>query len=1096
MVVEQSSISEELQQLNDPLRAFTTLGGKDAITLRNAQLAKEFQGHSGKLMILDEAKALGDVILPDLQRAFDTLTSLGANVVILTTEDERKTPAGQVVRSEDYLNDQLALNGFGNPEEGTFDDNVIACLLDYGQGNVVCVVGENWIDIIDDTELVEIQTQILTQANYGGFENTQAGVRLGMEFFASEIEQSLTQTQQTQPVPGSSEQGYGPSAGDENEAVISVPGTPEGVAQPKVVLPLAVGSFLLVSVLTVAAGIYTYKERKWRKEKLLEISKQAEVLNQVREKFSQYIASNTPFDAYTTLLQLYETNYPEKVDEVDEQYEAFFAQLKKIDQLDLVITQTKIGTMSRRDAFPVVQQSYQELLRLIPELTTAIDGLVSQVEEMNQKIAQAESNLAQAEQMLQTTEQWILSQKDKYADFIPNPERIILGLQSEFSDAKACFEGDQKKLLLGSEKLAQLQDRHEQLKSVLEVMSVAVTTYWNSHADFINWTKPWEQEVGNTGEFLTSTRQLLTRAGADLESNKPAQVILETVNEVGSENLLALKFVTHLIAALDARNQRQKRVDEFINLGFRDTAVQPLKAKTAYNLSEAIKLAKAGNWSAATTALQLGLTLTEDAVVTMQNTKKLKESNDAAIQQLSHDVAATQRSLKDTTMPIWQKLQTYKSANYSEVADHITKIEALLAEIFDKPEDEYDLASIASRNNSMEEQRFTDAESVINAMHRELAVAKRLIDQVSAQYKLVETARAQHQQAILVAERHVAAVDHVKSIKEHDSYVSTDVDRQVENARKIIGNAKKNAEQELYVAALKDAAEASEIAIKAKEEAEQQIATIRALFTKLEQVRGSATNHSQLAARSVTDEADAVVSTETSELVRQMQSKLSDLVAAAQSLTRYEDKVLAQKLEQMVSELEQFSSYYVTPVNESLEKDQRKHRELLQQAETAISQARDAINSAESSVENARAGGVGRSLLRAAQDELPDQPAWGTVKSRIELVITQAISARQKAERAESAADEAIKQQLEKEERERRRREAEKREQERKERERQAAVERAQAEKRRQEQQRQDEIRQKQREQEAERARERDRQVRKAAEQRMGKPTGGLKPKR
>lgn len=1084
----------------NPIKKENFFGFIDELTnkpsLAEGKLSPERQTQEGSFLLIDDSKVFGDKVFPDLQRSFDALVKQGAKVVIITTDDTGRTTAGQELSSEAYLNKVLQDEGYGSVETGDFDQNVIACLLNYELGEVICTIGENWFDAITKSEIEEAQDMIIAQAGNGSPENNQTAIRIALEFFEDEILEttvsSKNQTNTSGSHESSSDSSTAETASDNTEEgnVISVPTETQSAAKSELIAPF-IGGFLFIAIgmLAIWKGIKFTRRQRTELKNIAELTGE---INLLHEQYVKEMAYDLAERRYAYLMSKYAESYPEKAEEVQERLSFFQNTNKKINDLAKLISENKIRLYSKSDSINLVKQAQLELKSQLEILLKEIDSTENEFFIVDTQIEQSRAKFETAKKSFEELQSTVNSLNQKYPEYIPEATIVLKKISAQLTTADEYTNPDSPKVLLGNDMCSEISQDIDKTNNVLTLFTTSIDTVSAIESGLETKFAKW-QIVEQPTDLITSVKRSLKEISASISNGESIENLKENVEVVQKEIKSFIQYVSALEESLQSVDRDSITLQSYFNENFSEEHIADTLTSRNDLVKRSITNAKNGIWSSAIDEAQLIDNKSAQAVETLKTLKELRNKNTSQIQELSKDVASAQTTLMQTLSGKWQELQSkYKQENYSNIKSNFDEAKNLLLEIFDDPSDENDLASQAEKENSMskDKQNFREAENLISALNRKLVRAKSLMDELSSRYDLVISSEQQYQAAILAAEKQIQTAIQTKS-GPSDQMVDSNVDTMIKNAQDAVAKAKQSGENKNYVLAYQLAQDANRIAIEARQDAEDQIKKIQSLYSDLEQEKSKQRSLVTSAFNKIDAEADAVVSPSTMEAARKMKNDLTNLEVNANSFAQYEDTQLANQLEAAIEQLKRLGSYTVQEALNMLKNDQQEHQQQIDSAKRAIASAEEAIQAAREKVNNYRAGSSGDTQLNQAISEKPNPPVWGTQKSEIDKITNKAINSKRLADQAYAIANQAIKDRIEEEEeRERKRRaeEAEKRRQEEKERqERQEAADR----KRKEERDRQDAQRRRDDD------RRRDQQMaeasRRSSQQRTGTASGGLR---
>ena len=211
----------------------------------------------------------------------------------------------------------------------------------------------------------------------------------------------------------------------------------------------------------------------------------------------------------------------------------------------------------------------------------------------------------------------------------------------------------------------------------------------------------------------------------------------------------------------------------------------------------------------------------------------------------------------------------------------------------------------------------------------------------------------------------------------------------------------------MYIAALEAANRATDLAIRARQSAEEQIRVLQQLFSRLEQHKESSNSRAKELIQKVIDEEDAVITSRTLNLQRSIEQMLLAVVTEERGLASKEDHDLAEGINQLLSEFDSIDRK-VAELKRLYHADRESYQQLLNKLNDAIRDAESAISTAAITCSHPDAGSSGNFSLSSARSSKPSQATWGVKRSEIKSRIESAKQAKSYADDAYSQANSAI----------------------------------------------------------------------------------------
>jgi hypothetical protein len=349
----------------------------------------------------------------------------------------------------------------------------------------------------------------------------------------------------------------------------------------------------------------------------------------------------------------------------------------------------------------------------------------------------------------------------------------------------------------------------------------------------------------------------------------------------------------------------------------------------------------------------------------------------------------------DEAAPVWQTLQTYPKGNWADVADDMDQATQTLQSLHDDQVDQIE------RLNSLEEQKFDEAEQMLTQAAADLAQIEQQLQAVVNRLAEVQAAEANIQEALRLTEADLAKAEALRD--QEDIKIEPEVDKQIEKARRKLAEAQRLTEARDFIAATDAQSEARQLATAAYAAASEQVQEINTLQAELEAVaKGVAGKVGQCKTKAKALPAMAKTA-KTNELVQQALDGFSKAKQSRVASTGLEDRALAKALRAAIAAYDKVSQQ-ADQALQQIAADREKYDSYRNAALGAMRTAQAAIQKAERAVRNRDAGGAGWHALQRAKTAQPKVPTSGMSKQALARLRKKAEEAQHYAEQAERQA--------------------------------------------------------------------------------------------
>ncbi len=470
---------------------------------------------------------------------------------------------------------------------------------------------------------------------------------------------------------------------------------------------------------------------------------------------------------------------------------------------------------------------------------------------------------------------------------------------------------------------------------------------------------------------------------------------LEVIEQV-LEVLQDLETVRAFLRAMNDHGRRQAKIEAITAQGYRPSGLADDWQEIKTDVQTITQCILAGDYVGAAPWIEELNIDSQRALAEAQAWQALDEQNVASLDRFRDEIARIGQWWQDEVTPAWQTLQTYPQVNWTDVGTEMESAEKTLQQL---REDQ--IRQIESLN-SMTVQKFTEAERLLTYTTADLTQVERQFRTIVNRLAELQAAEAHIAAALDLTEADLVRAEALRN--REDIKIGPEVDRQIEQARRQLAEAKRLTEASQFIAAMNVQATARQWATAAYVAADEQVRQINALQTKLAMVVKNAQEKKRqylAAARKLPPVAQTA---STNRLGWQLRDKLSEAEQARAVAAGLEDRALAQALQVAIEaydEVGQLAEWTVRQVAT----DRQEYEEHLEQALTALAQAQQAIQQAAQVVRQSDASGAWWHALHRAQTTLPSVDATKqATKDALIRIRQQAEAAYRDARQAEDQA--------------------------------------------------------------------------------------------
>ncbi|MBP7700703.1 hypothetical protein KA111_01415 [Candidatus Woesebacteria bacterium] len=996
----------------------------DADDLKLLANSVEAQTNLGGFYFIDEGRLfVGGEPSADFKLIIEDLRARGVDVVIITSDNPNN------LTIEEITDQKTAELGLGSDSNDTLNGRVIVCTFnkhvqnEFESKEAQCFTGDGFEGLISLADTQHAQ-ELIREGYING--DPDAGFLGAYQYFEKIFdERDARATQQAVPQTESTAIPYQEQAN--NESVVGVPPKPSFYETNKTPITYSTIGTALIGIL-VGYNVLTKPKRMFVQG--VENSRRS-ALDKFKSLEKVVGEGLTSFDAVDSYLS---APYPDEAEDARNEKAAFDKEWNALVKAQAALIAAKVGLIHDRAKMSDVEIAAKEVGEISQRLHAQVEAIIKKRNELYEKKEAAQTNTDIAKKKLEETIKWYKEKQQIFPNALPSEDVAFAQIQGLCDEAEHNSYLNTALALRGSEDALRVSGMLEKFEIAVDTLiqsyDFSVETFRSITSDLDNWP----ELAVNPEQLISSGRTLLGEAKSMIsDPEKLEQVVV--VSKAASEQIRFAKDFSSaeatILALQDENNQSIKKINEEVKKitdeVYKDSLIQDLRDEAAEALSSANLAASKGKWSEAQAQLGILRVKTNETLAEMNRLDQLRKNNDKDLKSIAKEVSETRKTYQSETTEAWNDLsQNFKSENYDEstepwkilrkdmskkevvnFSDHFTLIDKILTEITDNPADPKDIASVATLKNSMDKQEFDKSSALIRDMEKRLAHAQQLMDGILERQKLARKSEKEYLQAIANSEARLKEALTTVDTQEERRMVEQSPEDMIKEAGQLIKFAENAGKAFVYVAALEAATKATNLAIQGKKLAEGQIDALRDLYDDLGSHKKESLAKVSAIIAKVEEENDEVITSASSQVLKALQSAISGAANDEKSLAALEDRSLAEAIKTLLVTYTSIDALRES-LKDKFEADKESYQELLDQLETAISNASSAINSASSRCSHQDAGYSGNTSLASARATLPSKGKFGDKRSSLQNDIKSAKSAQEYAEDAEKKADSAI----------------------------------------------------------------------------------------
>lgn len=758
------------------------------------------------------------------------------------------------------------------------------------------------------------------------------------------------------------------------------------------VVPIVV--IFLIWFLKKAVPAYRYRQpliQQIKRFRLENTKANASLIQRLPEDPSQHEAMAYLLPIYKVELQEQAASWTQAYQQQLEAVASVQEQSKKFDEkpVHLMVEEHKLKWLV--DGYKRLEDARGKINRWLADLDEEQIELQAKVNQVAQDVKNTKAQLNRL-----NNEYGAIQRQSKH---LPPFEQIEFDINKKLRKIQVWVEGSY--LLRASEAVAGLQDQMERLKEAAQALLNAEQK-WSAFHEAV---QPGREEITSANVIQKAVDKKLADI-AFLFEKEDYELTRDQSRALHDAQPEAVGLLSKFSIFLDDHDQRVQQIKAIESQGYRMVAQDSME-QVGHCKQEANKALEVADFVAAENWIdELELT-SKTALDQMQGLETLRLQNEDSLKVLAHNVAAADQQRRNVYEPVWKQMQeAFHEENWDEVAENFDQATAFIEALFDDPKDEHDLASEVARLNDLEHQQFEQAEQLLSGGEADLEKARILLSQIQIHHDKVIRAKEVYQTVLENAQK--ALQQAIKNRDDSDRLVSPDVDAMLNDAQAALGEARRAADEHIYLDVLGFCQDVQSLCDEANAEVKQQVAEINILVEKKEEAKFEA----RLALDNLED---AIESAPKSTILKSTYNKFEQATSALREASLHEAKALALEDKAMLDASRQsFEAYQkvqqlAVDAFEAFIDNQTEYQMLLKSAQSAFHQAKKAIDEADRKCRSFRSGGAGKSQLGAAVSRLRGMPQEGDIREAIQRAQHAANEAKQLARRAEANADRAIK---------------------------------------------------------------------------------------
>jgi hypothetical protein len=495
-------------------------------------------------------------------------------------------------------------------------------------------------------------------------------------------------------------------------------------------------------------------------------------------------------------------------------------------------------------------------------------------------------------------------------------------------------------------------------------------------------------------QLFAGIDQRLAEADAALK-----QELFLRVMEQAAEVLRDIETVRAFLTAMGEHDRRQTKIEAITSQGYRPAHLADDLKEVEADIQAITKEITASDYVEAATWIEELNADSQWALAWAQEWQALQDQNATTLRHLRDEMTRVEQYQVNEAAPAWEALQAYPKGNWADVADDMAQATQTLQSLRE------DQVGQIERFNSMEEQKFNEAEQMLAQAAADLAQAEQQLQAVVNRLPEVKAAEASIQEALRLTEADLAKAEAFRD--QEDVKIEPEVDKQIEKAGRQLAQGQQLMKARNFIAATEAQSKARQLATAAYASASKQVKEVNDLQAELEKTAKSVSGKVGKCKTKAKALPAAAQTAKTNKLVQQVTDGFSKAQQAHAASTGLEDRALAKALRAAIAAYDKVSQR-ADQALQQIAADHNQYENYRTAALGAVRAAQAAIQKAEQSVRNPDAGSAGHHALQRARTLLPTVLSDNVSKQALNRLQKQAEEAKTYAEQAERQAGQKI----------------------------------------------------------------------------------------
>lgn len=457
-------------------------------------------------------------------------------------------------------------------------------------------------------------------------------------------------------------------------------------------------------------------------------------------------------------------------------------------------------------------------------------------------------------------------------------------------------------------------------------------------------------------------------------------------------------IIRELVAVVEQWQKRQDEWDGVLAEGFRPKTFATDHAEIEENITNIRQALGEGDYGSVAVWIDELDNDSERTLAHVNAWRDLHQTNTEKITTYRQRLGDLDRQRATITQSAWDVLTLYPRGNWEEVAPYWEESEQLIATAPERIQQATDL-------NALKTQKLDDAEHLLARIFADLAITESHLQEVEHRLAEVQSAETNIDTALTNAKM---TLDHATAFRDkEDEKITPQVDQWLTEAAEQLEEARNARSQRNYIAAIRAQTTSEELATTAYKSADEQVAHINNLLSRLQSLIMFADDKADYTLRQANKMEAVMVTAEVSTQTTQLQQAVSEARQHHAQAVGQEDVALAASLQEAVKAFEAAQTQ-VTALRQTIDTATNGYNSLFNEAKGKYDEAKRALSSATRKGKSADAGQKWRTFHDRAERKLPDRPSNGDTREALQRKLEKAREALSDAQHAEKVASAAI----------------------------------------------------------------------------------------